>query len=250
MDGLESNEPRKRSPFTREQKVGFALVLLIGLFGVVFGVKSFPASLNRPFELQFASYTGPEFLTPSQEESREAERQKTADTDEDGLVDYDELYVYKTSPYLADSDSDGFDDKTELYSGNDPNCPTGKDCGRTLVQSADAASSKIDTTGFLSGVLNVDPSKYEGLELNSVEDIQKFFAAMGVEEVRAILKSQGVSQETIDQISDEQIMELFTSAIEQANAAGALEDIVNTQAAMDAFSSLEEEAASDEATEE
>ena len=29
------------------------------------------------------------------------------DTDRDGLNDYSELKIYKTSPYLADSDSDG-----------------------------------------------------------------------------------------------------------------------------------------------
>ncbi len=50
------------------------------------------------------------------------------DTDQDGLTDYDEQYLYKTSAYLKDSDSDGFDDKAEVTSGNDPLCPPGQSC--------------------------------------------------------------------------------------------------------------------------
>lgn len=50
------------------------------------------------------------------------------DTDRDGLNDYSELKVYKTSPYLADSDSDGFADAIEIAQGTDPNCPKGQQC--------------------------------------------------------------------------------------------------------------------------
>jgi hypothetical protein len=240
MDGFPSKEPRKFSAFTREQKVGFVLLIAIGIFGVVFGVRSFPANLSRPFEIQLASYTGPEFLTETQKESREIERQKTSDTDADGLVDYDELYVFKTSPYLEDSDSDGFDDKTEVYSGNDPNCPSDKDCGRTLVQSSEAATPVMDTSNFLQGVLNVDPSRFEGVSLDTPEDIKNFFASMGVEEVKGMLRAQGVPQETIDQISDEDLMELFGAAIEQAAADGELAESLQEEAAAAEEESSEE----------
>lgn len=53
---------------------------------------------------------------------------KQKDTDNDGLNDYDELYVYGTSPYLPDTDSDGFDDKREIDTNQDPNCPQGQNC--------------------------------------------------------------------------------------------------------------------------
>jgi hypothetical protein len=211
-------KPLRRSAFRKEQKACIILIFLIGLFGVIFGVKSFPASLRRPFDLKLASYTGPEFLTENQKESREVERQKISDTDEDGLVDYDELYVFKTSPYSADSDSDGFDDKTELYSGNNPNCPTGKDCGETLVESADAAASDFDAVGYLRGVLNVDERRFEGVDIQSEEDLRKFFATLGIEEVKSLLRAQGVPDETIDKLDEETLMELFASAVDQAIA--------------------------------
>ena len=41
---------------------------------------------------------------------------KNKDTDQDGLSDYDETYVYETSPYIKDSDSDGINDGDEVAS--------------------------------------------------------------------------------------------------------------------------------------
>jgi hypothetical protein len=62
------------------------------------------------------------------------------DTDGDGISDYDELYISKTSPYLKDSDGDGIPDGTEAQSGTDPNCPEGKICEgfRVLTSIVDA----------------------------------------------------------------------------------------------------------------
>jgi len=36
------------------------------------------------------------------------------DTDGDGLVDLEEIIVYKTNPLLTDTDADGFSDFTEI----------------------------------------------------------------------------------------------------------------------------------------
>lgn len=228
MADLDRNEPRQRPAFTKHQKAGFALLIAIGFFGVIMGFRSFPANLRRPFELQLASYTGPEYQTLSEKESAEVERQKITDTDGDGLMDYDELYVYKTSPYLADSDSDGFDDKTELYSGNDPNCPQGKECGRTILQAEDAAGAD-DNSQFLSGFFKVDPGTLEGVPLDSMADLQQFFASLGVEEIRALLKSQGVPEETIAELDDDELMALFQAAIDQATASGEFSAMAETE---------------------
>ena len=46
---------------------------------------------------------------------------KTMDSDNDGLSDYDETYIYKTNPNLADTDSDGYTDGTEVLYNYDPN---------------------------------------------------------------------------------------------------------------------------------
>lgn len=47
----------------------------------------------------------------------------TIDTDKDGIVDYDEIHLYKTNPLSADTDNDGFTDGAEIMSGFDPLSP-------------------------------------------------------------------------------------------------------------------------------
>ena len=59
------------------------------------------------------------------------------DTDEDGLIDYNEIHIYYTDPLIADSDADGMPDGWEVMYGLDP-----------LVNDADD-----DTDG--DGALNV-----------------------------------------------------------------------------------------------
>jgi len=46
------------------------------------------------------------------------------DSDNDGLTDFDEVFIYKTDPNVADSDGDGFTDGAEVLSGYDPTDPT------------------------------------------------------------------------------------------------------------------------------
>ena len=69
-----------------------------------------------------------DLLVRQSERANELEASKTKDTDRDGLSDYSELYVYRTSPYLSDTDSDGIPDAIEIAQGSDPNCPAGTVC--------------------------------------------------------------------------------------------------------------------------
>lgn len=224
-------EPKEKKPFSTEAKVAFALLIIIGFGGAIFGFKSFSATLSRPFQIQLASYTGDKFLTLSEQEAAALEKQKTTDSDSDGLMDYDELYIYKTSPYLADSDSDGFDDKQEIFSGNDPNCPEGKVCSNSyaLVE-VEGDSQTNGTASFLSSVFGVDAARLNGQTLENVEDVEAFFAKMSSEEVRSMLISQGVPKETVDALADEQIRSLLQTSLDQAVASGQLDSAVDTSA--------------------
>jgi len=210
---------KSKKPFSNEEKAAFVLLLIIGFFGVVFGFKSFGFTLSRPFEIQLAAYTGDEVLTISQQEEIEIQRQKITDTDNDGLFDYDELYIYKTSPYLIDSDSDGIDDATEIFSNQDPNCPAGKDCyGKTTpVTSAEEA---VDTTSQavagLSGLFKFG-SVVAGSGAGSAEEALSYFSSMSVDEIRDLLISQGVPKETVDAMSDQEIQDLLNSTLTQIN---------------------------------
>ncbi|MEX0567630.1 MAG: hypothetical protein Q6363_000520 [Candidatus Njordarchaeota archaeon] len=46
-----------------------------------------------------------------------------ADTDGDGLSDYEEVFIYNTDPSNVDTDGDGFSDNSEILSGLNPNVP-------------------------------------------------------------------------------------------------------------------------------
>lgn len=66
------------------------------------------------------SCSGPEeLLAPSERtieylESLDEETLRTLDTDEDGLNDYEEMYVHETDPLSADTDGDGLTDGDEV----------------------------------------------------------------------------------------------------------------------------------------
>lgn len=45
------------------------------------------------------------------------------DSDNDGILDFDEVNLYRTNPFSADTDGDGYTDNAELMSGNDPTDP-------------------------------------------------------------------------------------------------------------------------------
>jgi len=228
MDEKKLFAPKNKKALSKEEKAVLFLLFVISVLGVYFGFKSFPANLSRPFEVQMASYTGETFKTLTQKEEEEIALQKTSDTDSDGLSDYDELFVYKTSPYLADSDSDGFNDQTEIFSSNNPNCPEGKDCGvadtSVVSETADDSGSK---TNILAGVFNLSPTTdSSGITFNSTKDIEAFLAKMTPDEIRAMLISQGVSKDVVDKMTDEQIKTLLSKTIEEAVASGALEGII------------------------
>ncbi|MBI4598900.1 hypothetical protein HY734_01740 [Candidatus Uhrbacteria bacterium] len=226
MDERGPTFSRPRPAFSREQKVGFGLLLAIGLAGAVFGLWSIPSNLRRPFDVQLASYNGPEFLTLSEQESQEAARQKAADTDKDGLSDYDELFVFQTSPYLADSDSDGFDDKTEVYSGNNPNCPAGRDCTTAVVADSPEASSGGSADSVFSALFQGDATRFQNASFDSPEDIQAFLSELNADDIRAMMVAQGVPQQTIDQLTDEELMQLFQETVDQANASGTFDELL------------------------
>ncbi|WP_010681316.1 S-layer homology domain-containing protein [Acetivibrio cellulolyticus] len=68
-----------------------------------------------------------------------------ADTDEDGLSDYEEIEEYLTNPLSADTDGDGFSDWSEL-------CPrkVTKDGGVTKVDVVGKPGEKVDGAFFIS----------------------------------------------------------------------------------------------------
>jgi hypothetical protein len=218
---------RPRKALSSEQKAAFALLMFLGLGGVYFGSRSFGANLMRPIQAQIAEfYSGEGFLTQEKRESEALEASKVTDTDGDGLVDYDELYVYQTSPYLTDSDSDGYDDEQEVFSGNDPNCPMGRKCG-VIVTSEGANTNRSDLDGLLEGAgTSVEELTSGQIQFDSIGDIEAFFAQMTLDQVRSALLTSGMSQDELDLVDDETLEAYLSGALDELVEAGAFDEEV------------------------
>ena len=117
MDKPQLSEPH--------QRISMMIVVVIGVTTLIFGVIALNKSIYLPFVRQPSAVV---FKTDEQLKQEQMEALKHKDTDGDGLTDYDELYIYHTSPFLADSDSDGIPDGVEVSRGTDPNCPEGQTC--------------------------------------------------------------------------------------------------------------------------
>ncbi len=227
---------KQQGPFSHfEHKVALLLIFVLGFGGLILGVKYVGKGLQVPF-YDILYYDGEQFLTANEEEEAETQRLRETDTDEDGISDYNELYVYETSPYLNDSDSDGYSDYQEVFSGNDPNCPTGQDCGFYFA-SADAAGPGVSAEEFIEGVPNSGITPPTEVTFETEADVFDYFGQMSVEQIRETLIMAGASEEMVNAMDDETLVGLFNEALSEAGDTGDLID------------SVEEEAASEETTE-
>lgn len=59
-------------------------------------------------------------ITEAEKITEEKNKLKNIDSDNDGISDYDEIYIYKTNPNITDSDNDGLTDKEEINLGLKP----------------------------------------------------------------------------------------------------------------------------------
>lgn len=223
--------PKLPSDLTPEQKVASVLLAILGFGGVILGFLSFGANIRRPFELRLAE--APKgFELESQRLAREEEESKTRDTDTDGLSDYDELRVFRTSPYLKDTDSDGFDDKQEAFTGNDPNCPVGKTCGTTLGTDTAPAPAPVmpaapTQPSTLGGFAAGEGAPSGGF--TSEADVATYLKSLGIAQVRAVLAQGGASADQLNAMTDADARVVFEKAIDAALAAGQFKSLVTAQ---------------------
>lgn len=219
--GIKRLDNRPRTELSQEQKVAFALLAFLGLGGLIFGFRSFGSSLTRPIQQQLVdNFTGEQYLSPEQKLSKERENQKKVDTDLDGLNDYDELYVYRSSPYLKDTDSDNIDDKTEVYAAQDPNCPEGRTCGAEQQSESVASTKQQDVENLLQVFVDPEGALEAGATaINSKEDANAFFNGLTTEQLRQALLKSGIPKAQLDQIDDVTLQSYFSGAIKDLETA-------------------------------
>lgn len=215
-NGMPSNPPLGRG-----QKIAAAGLAVFAILAIGLWMAQFKKSISGQFVYK---ETGGEEINALTEDENSAEALRGKDTDSDGLSDWDELNVYRTSPYLEDSDSDGFTDKKELDSGNDPNCPNGRNCAGTGLVEGDKEVTSEGEAGKSSDVSNELSKQLGGLNVG-VSDVS---GAPGEEELKNVLGGQsdaavlrkmlldaGMDANILKQISDEDLLKAYEETLEK-----------------------------------
>ena len=201
---------------SREQKAGFMFVIVCGLMALVLGGQYLWTHMAEPFSI---SYTGPRFLTGSEEDAARISEQKRLDTDFDTVSDYDELNIYKTSPYLEDSDSDGLTDDAEISTGQDPNCAPDAPC-----------SSKNNEDVVLSnGTAGLDQEAATlAAQQQALDAALSQLYGLQPAEIRQLLIESGATQAEVTAMTDEEVTLLYQSILQQLEEQGEIDKLIPT----------------------
>jgi len=196
----------------------FVVLCFFGLSALILGI------LQIGNNIKISSYTAPTTGADNlgaiqfSDDDRSIDELRASDTDNDGLSDFDEMYVYKTSMYLSDTDSDGYDDKDEIDQGYDPNCPKGQDCRGTGV---DTSEPLVDSNDI--GQLPADNPLQDLVDTGDGDiqtginpEIKQQLEQLTPLEVRQLLLSSGeMTTEQLDQVDDDTLMDIFEQVLNQ-----------------------------------
>jgi len=191
----------------KPQKIAVVFLLILAILVIVFWVLQMRSNIRQPFDLS-------KYSTDNSSATDSNQVLQASDTDQDGLSDYDEIYVNKTSPYLEDSDSDGLADKQEVDQGSDPNCPQGKDCNAAENLPSVSSTSTLDSLLIPSTDLGLSASSSDAAALQ-----QALAGSIDATTLRQLLIASGVSADTLNQISDEDLMKSYQETLASQAAA-------------------------------
>lgn len=198
------------NPLTKQQKISLISLGVFTVLIITFGILQFRYNLYSPFD--YNSKVASTQKTSAGGSSEVTTDLTKLDSDNDGLNDYDEVNVYKTSAYLEDSDSDGFSDKDEILNNTDPNCPAGQICTQV--------SSDTDNSDTIASPDALDSASEElSTEEQTAKDMLSGKSDPAV--LRKLLLDNGMSQADLDKISDEELIASYQESLDKQNAAAA-----------------------------
>ena len=187
-------------------------LLVIGISALILGFLRFNATINSAFNAN--KVDNKNFVKYEDQELQAILKQQNSDTDQDGLSDYDEINIYRTSPYLKDTDSDGYSDKQEIDSKEDPNCPRGQNCG--ALDDSDLTDSEVSIEDLEHYNDFLDQYQPPDNSQSSANDggAEKILSGQAtVEEIKQMLLQAGISLEEISKISDADLIEMYYETV-------------------------------------
>lgn len=193
---MENLELQPQTKLDKGQRIGVGLLLCITVLLIAVSIYQFNSNIfaygKRIKSDQALNIDSAELA------SAEQDALKKVDTDGDGLTDYNELYVYRSSPYMRDTDSDGIADGEEVRKGTSPTCQEGKDCLFNAIAANANASSTAAVKTDDAPVVAPTPA----IDLTNVTP----------EELRSALIESGLPADQLKDISDEDLIKLVQQA--------------------------------------
>jgi hypothetical protein len=182
-----------------KQKLALVGLTIFGIFLVILWVVKLNSEIKAPLAYNSAAKNSASTTTAADQASED--KLKSQDTDNDGLSDWEEINVYRTSPYLPDSDSDGIPDGTEVKNGTDPNCPQGQTCNvpATTAQTSTASGNSSSAGGNIASSSDVNSQLLSG--------------QIDTASLRQLLINSGVSKTDLDQISDADLLQAYKAQL-------------------------------------
>lgn len=197
-----------RTSLDKGQRIGVILLVCITLVLIGVSFIQFNSSI-RSYGTRLAA-DGTPALDPNDRVKQQQEALKKIDTDADAISDYDEIFIYHTSPYIRDTDSDGKSDGEEVQRGTSPVCPEGKDCSIDPVVAANIANTTstsavptFQTSQQAGGGSAIVVPQQDSAATET--DISKISPA----ELRKLLISKGVPKDKLDALTDTELMDLM-----------------------------------------
>lgn len=197
----------ERADYQNGSRGAFFSLLFLGIAIVSLGVWQVVARVKKPFNPNFSDNAQVAVLNNQE-----------SDTDGDGLTDYEEMYVYGTSPYIEDTDSDGILDSEEIKKGSDPNCPEGGNCLATIdfeAQPSVAANigvTDINTDNQATGTSSLGEISIS--ENTSETELRRALSGeIDAASLRALLIEGGADAEILSQISDEDLIASYQEVL-------------------------------------
>ncbi len=198
----------ERADYQNGSRGAFFSLLFLGIAIVSLGVWQVVARVKKPFNPNFSDNAQVAVLNNQE-----------SDTDGDGLTDYEEMYVYGTSPYIEDTDSDGILDSEEIKKGSDPNCPEGGNCLAAIDFEAQPSSSvEIDNSlGSIATESETTASNLGEISISENTSEAELRRALSGEidaaSLRALLIEGGADAEMLRQISDEDLIASYQEVL-------------------------------------